>query len=160
MHKEETSGAAGEHSPGFDAFYADSLWGAARLAHLLTGSASVAQDIAQDAMVAVHQRWSEIDNPSAYLRATVVNLSRMAIRRWSTERRYAGRRVETVTTNPEFDETWQQLRRLPARQRSVVVLRFYEDLSLAEIAEVLGMPVGTVKSTLHRALDNLKDVLP
>lgn len=160
MRKEETSGVPGDVAPGFDAFYVDGLWSAARLAHLLTGSASAAQDIAQDAMVAVHQRWAEIDNPSAYLRATVVNLSRMAMRRWVRERRYARRRVETVTTNPEYDETWQQLRRLPAQQRAVIVLRFYEDLSLAEISELLSKPVGTVKSTLHRALENLREVLP
>lgn len=160
MRKEETLGGSGDEARGFDAFYVDSLSHAARLAHLLTGSASGAQDIAQEAMVAVHHRWAEIDNPSAYLRATVVNLSRMAMRRWVRERRYARRGVETVTANLEYDETWEQLRRLPVHQRSVVVLRFYEDLSLAEIAELLGKPVGTVKSTLHRALENLREVLP
>jgi len=160
MRNEEMSGGSGESSPGFDAFYADCLWGAARLAHLLTGSASEAQDIAQDAMLAVRQRWTEIENPSAYLRATVVNLSRMAVRRWVRERRYANQRLATTVANPEYDETWHQLRRLPAQQRAVVVLRFYEDLSLAEIAHLLDTPMGTVKSTLHRALRNLKDVLP
>ena len=76
-------------------------------------------------MLAVHQRWTKIDNPSAYLRATVVKLSRMAMRRWIRERLHARRSVETVTANPEYDETWGQLRLLPAQQRSVVVLRFY-----------------------------------
>jgi RNA polymerase sigma factor (sigma-70 family) len=57
---------------------------------------------------------------------------------------------------PELDETWGVLRRLPDRQRMAVVLRFYEDLSEAEIAELLGCRPGTVKSLIHRGLAKVK----
>jgi RNA polymerase sigma factor (sigma-70 family) len=59
----------------------------------------------------------------------------------------------------EIDETWAVLAALAPRRRAVVVLRFYADLSLAEIAEVTGWTTGTVKSTLHRALADPKEVI-
>lgn len=59
-------------------------------------------------------------------------------------------------TNPEIDEAWALVAQLPAQQRAVVVLRFWEDLSQEQIAGVLDIPLGTVKSTLHRALRTLK----
>jgi RNA polymerase sigma factor (sigma-70 family) len=143
----------------FEVFFQRALPGALRLAHLLTGSVSIGQDVAQDAMAAVHKQWIDIENPAAYLRTVVVNLSRSAQRRSIRERLHLHGRAHTVTTIPEIDETWHLLRQLPAAQRAVVVLRFYEDLSLAEIAEHLGKPIGTVKSTLHRALANMKEAL-
>lgn len=104
--------------------------------------------------------WMELDNPDAYLRATVVNLSRGELRRWTRERVFRARfRGEVTTTIPELDEAWHAVRRLPARQRAAVVLRFYEDLPIGEIAELLAVPTGTVKSTLHRAVQNLKEML-
>lgn len=160
MERRPQRSVAVDDVDGFEAFYGRALPGALRLAHLLTGSVSVGQDVAQDAMVAVHQRWHEIENPAAYLRTTVVNLSRSVQRRSIRERMHLRGRPEAVTSIPEVDETWRELRRLPPAQRTVVVLRFYEDLSLAEIAEQLGKPIGTVKSTLHRALSTLKEVLP
>jgi RNA polymerase sigma factor (sigma-70 family) len=61
--------------------------------------------------------------------------------------------------NPEIDEAWETLCRLPFRQRSVLVLRFYEDLSVEEIARVLGCRSGTVKSRLNRGLEKLRNEL-
>lgn len=149
-----------EDGDAFEDFYERALPGAIRLGHLLTGSVSMGQDVAQDAMIAVHKRWQEINDPQAYLRATVVNLCRSALRRSIRERLHLHARPEAVTNIPELDETWRELRRLPPTQRAVIVLRFYEDMSLAEIAEQLDRPVGSVKSTLHRALSRLKGVLP
>lgn len=60
---------------------------------------------------------------------------------------------------PAIDETWRMVQRLPMAQRHVLVLRYYEDLSLAEIADLLDQPLGTVKSTLHRAGTRLKELL-
>jgi RNA polymerase sigma factor (sigma-70 family) len=60
---------------------------------------------------------------------------------------------------PAYDHTLDAVRRLPSRARALVVLRFYDQLSIAEIAEVLGIPQGTVKSGLHRALAELREVL-
>lgn len=149
-----------ERPESFDEFYARSVASASRLGYLLTGSVASGHDVAHDALAAVHARWAELDNPEAYLRTTAVNLSRGVLRHWIRERAFRGRfRIEVTTTIPELDEAWHAVRRLPARQRAVVVLRFYEDLPIAEIAELLAVPEGTVKSTVHRALRNLKELL-
>jgi RNA polymerase sigma factor (sigma-70 family) len=63
---------------------------------------------------------------------------------------------EPLTYEPELDITWDAIRRLPERQRVVLVLRFYEDLTVGEIARTVDWPVGTVKSLLHRALNRLR----
>lgn len=144
----------------FEQFYDRAVASASRLAYLLTGSLATGHDVAHDALIAVSARWTELENPDAYLRTTVVNLSRSVLRRWSRERAFRSRyRVEVSTSNPDLDDAWKAIRRLPARQRAVVVLRFYEDLPIAAIAELLDMPTGTVKSTLHRAVQNLKEFL-
>ena len=67
--------------------------------------------------------------------------------------------AQSAVTSLETDETWSALARLPARRRAAVVLRYYADLPLAEIAQVLGCRTGTVKSMLHRALNDLREVL-
>lgn len=129
---------------GFEAFYARSVQRASQFAHLLTGSTAACHDIAHDALAAVHARWEDLENPDAYLRVVVVNLSRSAQRRWIREREVLRRARPAVTSNPEFDDAWRVVRRLPIKQREVIVLRFYEDLSVPEIADVLGVPTGTV----------------
>lgn len=144
----------------FDEFYGRTARRAARLGHLLTGSAATGHDLAHDAFVEIHNRWSTLASPDAYLRAVIVNRSRRLHRRSLLERAYHARfRPAEVTAIPELDEAWQAVRRLPPNQRAVVVLRFYEDLPVADIADVLGLPPGTVKSTLHRALRRLQELL-
>ncbi len=145
---------------GFEEFYAAHVDRAARLAHLVTGSAAVGLEIAQDAMVAVHRRWAELRAPEAFFRSSVLNLGRSRQRRWIRERRWmaSSRSAESIGI-PELDETWTVVAELPTRQREVVVLRFYEDLTIDQIASVLGVPAGTVKSTLHRALGVLRGAL-
>lgn len=146
---------------GFEEFYRAHLDRARSLAHLITGSRAVAQEVAQDALLAVHDAWDELDNPSAFLRVVVVNRSRSIQRRLIRERLHLSRFVpfEPSTSDPVIDETWHFVRRLPIEQRTIIVLRFYEDLSLVDIAELLDKPVGTVKSSLHRALSRLKENL-
>ena len=129
-----------------------------RLAHLLTGSVEVAEDVVQDAFVSCSRHWSRLDIADAYIRRAVINHARSALRRVGRERDKTARygRVTPVAVGlPELDETWGVLRRLPDRQRMAVVLRFYEDLPEAEIAELLGCRLGTVKSLIHRALARL-----
>jgi RNA polymerase sigma factor (sigma-70 family) len=140
----------------FELFYSSHRAGALRLAHLLTGSAGIGQEVVQDAFVAVHTNWQQIDNPGAYLRVAVLNRSRSVQRRQMRERHHLRRYVEPVTDLPEYDATWQLIRRLPVDQRAAIVLRFYEDLPIAEIATAMGKPTGTVKSLLHRGLARLK----
>jgi len=130
-----------------------------RLAHLLTGSLDLAEDVVHDAFVSSSQRWSTLDIADAYVRRAVINQSYSALRHAGRERdktaRYA--RATPVTVGPpELDETWAVLRQLPDRQRMAIVLRFYEDLPEAEIAGLLGCRPGTVKSLIHRALARLK----
>jgi DNA-directed RNA polymerase specialized sigma24 family protein len=134
-----------------------------RLAHLLTGSPEVAEDVVHDAFLACGTRWSTLDLPEAYLRRAVVNQARSALRKLGRDRdkvaRY-GRAAVVAVGEPELDGTWALLRGLPARQRAALVLRFYEDLPEAEIARLLGCRPGTVKSLIHRGLDKVrKEVL-
>lgn len=145
----------------FDDFYRVQYARAARLAFLLTGSEALAPEIAQEALFAVHRSWDTISAPEAYLRVAIVNQARSAQRRASVERRHRRRatRDPVAPSTPVIDETWRRVRQLAPDQRAVVVLRFYEDRPLAEIAEMLGKPLGTVESLLHRALAKLEEVL-
>lgn len=129
-----------------------------RLAAAITLDHSLAEEVVQDAFTGLHRNRAEVENPEAYLQRSVVNLGIKLLRR----RAVAGRHplpVAPVTDNPEVDETWALVCRLPARQRAVVALRYWSDLSEADIAATLGWPAGTVKSTLHRALARLKEEL-
>jgi RNA polymerase sigma factor (sigma-70 family) len=129
-----------------------------RLANLLTGSETLAEDVVHDAFIGYARNAGHVDNPDAYLRTSVVNLARSAHRRRARER---DRPIEvvTVTHDPELDETWAALRALPARQRAVLVLRFYEDLPFDEIAVLVGCRPATARSIAHRALARLKEAL-
>lgn len=132
-----------------------------RLAHLIAGSNALAEEIVQEAFVRLRDRWADLVNPGGYLRSMVVNAAREQIRRRGVEQRYARvlARDHLVTGDQEIDETWAAVCRLPERQRAVLALRFYEDLPEAQIAEILGCRVGTVKSNLHRALQRLRKEL-
>lgn len=128
------------------------------LAASITFDRSVADEIVHDAFAALTPRLSGVRDPEAYLQRSVVNLAISHVRRRERARRLPVHRVEH-TSIPEVDGVWDALATLSARQRAVVVLRFYEDLSYDRIAEVLGVPIGSVKSTLHRALAALEDQL-
>lgn len=126
-----------------------------RLATAITLDASLAEEVVQDAFAGLHRRFRDVENPVGYLQRSVVNASIKVLRRRRTAAMHRPDRPP-VTHIPEIDETWEAVTRLPARQRAVVALRYWEDLSEAEIADSLGWPTGTVKSTLHRALKRLK----
>ncbi len=132
-------------------------------------SATLAQ-IRQDAFAALYQRWGSLTDKSAapsYLRTTVVNGARSAQRRQGIVRRHL--RVAEPDASPPADfalllaeehrEVVAALRRLPRRQREVLVLRYWANLDEAGIAETLGISRGTVKSTASRALDALENTL-
>lgn len=143
--------------------YARHAPGAARLAFLLTGERDLAEDVVQDAFVRVAGRFAGLRSPDAfdaYLRRTVVNLCRGQWRRRRTERAHARRQPAVPHEwQPDVaarDEMLRALRALPERQRAAVVLRYYEDLSERQTAEVLGCAVGTVKSLVSRALTTLR----
>lgn len=130
-----------------------------RLAFLLTGSRETAEDLVQSAFAAAHPRWQQIVDPQAYLRRSVVNLAKDGQRRDYRMRRLLRPEAEPVTSIPELDETWALVRRLPATQRAVVVLHYYEDLPLVEIGHLLDRPASTVRSDLRRAHTRLRKEL-
>jgi RNA polymerase sigma-70 factor (sigma-E family) len=141
----------------FSSLYASHFDQLVRLASLLTSSSMVAEDIVQEAFAKLHNRFDRIEIPQAWLRVAVVNACSNERRRLGTARRLAPRLVrETMMADEPMPELMASVRRLPDRQRAVVVLRFYLDLPEAEIAEALGMRPGTVKSSLHRALARLQ----
>ena len=129
-----------------------------RLAYLLTGSVESAEDAVQDAFLGMHGLVATVENPGAYLRTSVVNRCRSHHRRRAVADRWLQRQAASsrVELPPELDETWRALQALPDRQREVLVLRFYLDLPLAEIGQLLAIPVATVKSHLRRGLMALK----
>ena len=140
---------------------------ALRLAYLLTGDRELAEDLAQEAFVRVARRLTGLRNADSvrwYLRRTVVNLVNSHLRRQRVERAYmpalassvVGMSATDVVTNQAVRDAIAQL---SARQRTVVVLRYYQDLTDQQIASVLGCPVGTVKSALHRAAAILRQNL-
>ncbi len=127
-----------------------------RLGRPLTGSQQHGEDLAQEAWLGL-LRQGDVDNVEAYLRRSIVNLAITSGRRSVRERRYRSTLRSDHVPPPEPDGLWPLIVKLPVRQPAVLVLRYYEDLSEAEIAAVLGCPPGTVKSLASRALDKLRD---
>jgi RNA polymerase sigma-70 factor, ECF subfamily len=140
---------------------------ALRLAALLEGDPTRAEDAVCDAFARVYGRLRRggVDDVAPYLRQAVVNAVRGGWRRRQVERRHASTFEAKTSANTfeaevvERDEVWGALRRLPAGQRRVVVLRYYEDLSEAEVARVLRVKVGTVKSQAAKGLAALHSIL-
>ena len=133
--------------------------GLVRLAYLITGSHAVAEDLVQDCFIRVMARLEPQDDPGAYLRRSVVNACYSWHRR---NRREVQKGVDDLRSPYEDShevEMWDALAQLAPRRRTVVVLRYYLDLSEAEVASALGCRVGTVKSTAHRALKDLRRML-
>lgn len=136
--------------------YAEHSVALTRLAHVIVGSNAIAQEIVQEAFIRF-SRARDVQTPAAYLRTIVVNLAR-------TELRRAGRPAPPEDPplhfdEPALDETWTAVQRLPERYRTALALRFYADMSEAQMAEHLGRRPGTVKSLVHRGLDLLRKEL-
>ena len=126
------------------------------LAYLMTGGREAAEEIVHDAFIRIHGRWATLDAPGAYLRTTVVNLCLDWQRRRATERQRTAGLVERPAAPPEIDETWDLLAQLPQDQRVALVLRYYEDLPIDEIARLMGCPPVTVRTRIHRAIAKLR----
>jgi RNA polymerase sigma-70 factor (sigma-E family) len=154
---------------GFESWLAAREPALQRTAHLLTGDVHTAQDLVQNTLARLYLRWDQVrnaDNVDAYARKALLNEFRTA---WRRPLRRVEQIVELVPdgpapTTPEYDGSreavWRFVCSLPPKQRAVVVLRFYEQLTEAEIAELMGISVGTVKSQSSRALAALRAALP
>ena len=140
----------------FDDLYAEHWAGMVRLAFVMVGDRAVAEELAQDAFTRVLRRGAEVHTPLPYLRSAVYNACRNHLRGLSRRRA-----VPTIVSSeaPVGDHVIDAIRRLPVRQQTLVVLRYYEGLTDQEIADATGRPLGSVKSGLHRALDALRKEL-
>jgi RNA polymerase sigma-70 factor (sigma-E family) len=140
-----------------------------RIAVLLVDDLATAEDVVQDAFGKLHAAWGRMRDPEAavaYLRTSVVNGARSVLRRRRTARLFVLPRATpalgadaAVVLAEEHREVLAALRRLPRRQREVLALRFWSDLSEAQVAETLGISKGTVKSSTSRGLAALGTAL-
>jgi RNA polymerase sigma-70 factor (sigma-E family) len=139
------------------------------LAYLLMGDRSLAEDIAQEAFVRLTGRFGHLRSPEgfdAYLRKTVVNLCLSNLRHRRVERAFAERVLGQAAPLPVDipdvtlqEELWRALRELPHRQRAAVVLRYFEDLSERQSAEILGCSVPALRSLVARAMESLRQLI-
>jgi RNA polymerase sigma-70 factor (sigma-E family) len=147
----------------FDEFVAVRGQALQRTAYLLTGDWALAEDLLQTALARAYPRWDRIlrDDPEAYVRRTIVNTwSSWWRRKWRgespTERLPEGVVPDAYDDADRRDAVRDALRRLAPKQRAVVVLRFHEDMTEAQVAALLGISVGTVKSQTAKALAHLR----
>ncbi len=152
-------------APAYDEYAASAWPWLYRCAYLLSGNHADAEDLAQQTLLQAYRSWSKVsraDEPRAYLRRMLTNL-------YISQRRPQGRRLELLTDAPPEPRAamqqpgpedrmvlWPHVASLPPRQRAVIVLRYYEQLSEREIADALDCSTGNVKSTAHRALQALR----
>jgi RNA polymerase sigma-70 factor (sigma-E family) len=173
--KAATSGAA---APGATGQAADEAVTAAyqthyavlvRTAAMLVGDVATAEDVVQDSFIAMHRAWWRLRDTSRalpYLRRSVINKSRSVLRRRAVADRHLRARTlelpsaeENALAGVQRSSVLEALSALPSRQREVVILRYYADLSEAEIAATLGISRGAVKSHTARAKGSLRAVL-
>ena len=135
-----------------------------RTAYLLTGQREAAEDLLQTSLAKAVNRWSKLDQPEAYVRKTMYHqqINRWRLRSWGREQT-----TDSVpdVAGPPVDTDLRlsvasALRGLSARQRAIVVLRYLDDRPEREVADLLGISVGTVRSTSHRALAKLRTLCP
>lgn len=163
---------SGRRDDGFDAFMESTTGYLLRTVSLIVWDPSTAEDVVQECLLQVARRWSRVRRmayPAAYARRVATNLAITAAERHSIERAEltGGVYLEPVDGAAllALEQVDHQhalnaaLGRLAPRQRAVLVLRFFDDLTEAHTAEVLGCTVGTVKSTCSRALERLRDDL-
>jgi RNA polymerase sigma-70 factor (sigma-E family) len=143
--------------------YRDQYRSMVRLASLLLDDVGSAEEVVQDAFVSVHRSWDRVADPArrvAYLRSAVLNGARSGLRRRRVRRRYDDAADPRPSDSAEAGallaedhrEVLEALRALPKRQRDCLVLRYYLDLSEADIAATLGISTGSVKTHAHRGM--------
>jgi RNA polymerase sigma-70 factor (sigma-E family) len=157
---------AGPEKDSFGEFVADALPGLLRFGHVLTGDRREAEDLVQEALARTLRRWRSVRGSDAapYVRRAMVNTHITRWRRWEARVRL-GKLPDSGADDPELRrrDDWDRLRRaliqLPARQRTVLVLRYYEDLPDERIAQLMDCSPGTVRSQASRGLAALRPLL-
>jgi RNA polymerase sigma-70 factor (ECF subfamily) len=151
----------------FDRFYRDNYPNVVGLVYSLTGSRHGAEDLAQEAFLRAYRRWDHVggyDRPHSWVRVVAMNLARSRLRRLGAEARALRRFVGMdVTAFPEMEPSderfWAEVRRLPPRQRQVVVLHYVDDAAVADIARTIGISESGVKNSLAQARNKLARTL-
>lgn len=158
-----SDGLSVEIPSSFEVFYREEYGPVLALVYGLSGNPWVAEDIAQEAFLRVHRDWqrvSDMESPSGWVRRVAVNLAKSSFRRLRSEAtariRLGGQVVSMGEPSDEFGDFWREVRRLPNRQAHVIALRYIDDLSVAEIAQILGVAEGTVKAQLHEGRNRLR----
>ncbi len=147
----------------FEAFYRREFRRVVAMAYALSGSRLIAEDLAQEAMIAAHRSWDKIglyERPDAWVRRVVSNLSVSMYRRRMAEAkavvRLTARWNEAIPEmEPEDEQFWAAVRSLPRQQKSAVALFYLEDMSVDDIAEVLDCSPSTAKVHLYKGRKNL-----
>jgi RNA polymerase sigma-70 factor (sigma-E family) len=150
--------AAGDRAATFEDLFRRRYEPMVRVAFLLVGARPEAEDVVQDAFARIELRWARLDNPEGYLHRCVVNRCHDLLRRRRLEQRFLLLRRDE-SSELQADELADALATLPPKRRAAVVLRYYAGLHEREVAEVLGVRPGTVKSMVHRALAQLREVI-
>jgi RNA polymerase sigma-70 factor (sigma-E family) len=137
-----------------------------RLAYLLTGDRHQAEDLLHDAFLRCVARFTYLRMPDtfdAYLRRAIVNAHTSGLRRKRVERAWLAAEGSRTSRGPVFEpdlaartDLWRRLQDLPARQRAALVLRYYEDLSERDVAQILGCSVAAMKSLVARGSEALR----
>lgn len=150
----------------FDEFYRNNISAVTGLAFVVSGSRSAAEELAQEAFLAVLTRWDRIggyDDPGAWVRRVVTNAATSRFRRLRAEARALLRldRKEFVLDEGDLDadRLWGAVRELPTRQAQVIALHYLDDKPVAEIARILDLAEPTVKTHLQRGRSTLADRL-
>ncbi|MFT4264498.1 MAG: SigE family RNA polymerase sigma factor [Nocardioides sp.] len=135
-----------------------------RIAWLLTGDLPTAEDVLQTSLARLYLAWDRVEDPHAFLRRVMTNETTSLWRRAWRRREVSSSELPETTHETAYDDTagivWELVQGLAPRARAVVVLRYYEGLSEAEIADTLGISPGTVKSQASRALAALRTRIP
>jgi RNA polymerase sigma-70 factor (ECF subfamily) len=150
----------------FEAFYEAEYTALLKLGYVLGGSRGIAEDLVQETMLRSYRHWSKIahyDKPGAWARRVLVNLATSRGRKLTAEARAMvrlhNRRIDDLQQNPQSEELWRELRKLPSRQAQALALFYVEDRSVADIAQLLVCPEGTVKTLLRRGRATLATAL-
>ena len=159
---DERPDAASVDLAALEALYRGEYRESVRLARLLTGDLHRGEELAQEAFVRISPLIGTLDEPAAYLRTVLVNLCRDHGRRQTTVKRNPPPPPGT-TDEPalprDVDAVWQAVIALPPRRRDAVILRYWHDLTTAEVARLMGVRPGTARSLIHRGLAALQEVL-